>query len=193
MLIPAVIEKNKQIILLVILAIIVVADLAIIGGWQYNLLSRYSRDVSSKEKSIAALERDIRNLDKNKQEMAELDEKNNNFKIMIVDEKDIAVLIEKISNLADDSGVKIIQIKPLMDNSDLNIIEAKDSKFREIEIQIVGKADFHQLGNFVSSLESASNFFKVSSLDIESQDKDYLVQNIRLSLTTFVNIGNSRK
>ena len=89
--------------------------------------------------------------------------------------------------MADSSGVKITQIKPVIDNNNLNKLGLKDAKFSGVGIQIVGESGFHQLGSFVSKVESADSFFKVSALEIEPSRKDNYVQNIRLSLRTFVN------
>lgn len=180
-------EKDKQIVGLTIFTIFIVGDLVFGLGWQYRSLSKYNRKVNIKKQAIGALENDIRNLDRYKQEINDLDEKINNFEFLVKDEKEVANLIENISNLADNSGVKIKQIKPLIGRSNLKTVEVKDGKFSEVEIQILGESDFHQLGSFVSRIESAKTFFRVSSLEIETDNKNYYIQNIKLSLRTFVN------
>lgn len=181
-------EKDKLIVGITLFVIIVVSDLVMGLGWQYRLLSDYGEKVNTRTLGIRILENDIKNLDRNKEETADLDEKIDNLKLLITDERDISVLIENISNSADSTGVKIIQVKPATDVSNLRTVETKDGKFGEIEIQIMGKSDFHQLGNFVSKIESVKGFFKISSLEIEGDSKDYFTQNILLSLRTVVNL-----
>lgn len=181
-------EKDKQILYIVIFIIIIVIDLVVILGWQWRLLFGYYKSTNEKKQAIVALENDIRNLDRHKQEIADLDEKITHMKLLIIDEVDISSLIEDISNLANASRVKITQIKPVFDSDNPKIVEAKDGKFAEIEIRIVAKSDFHQLGNFISKVESAKSFLKLSSLEIVTDNRNYFVQNIGLSLKSFVNI-----
>jgi Tfp pilus assembly protein PilO len=181
-------EKDKQIALIILFAIIIAVDLAIVLGWQYRLFSKNNETLVNKKKMLNSLENDLKNLDKTTQEIGDMDAKINMFYSSMVEEKNISTLIEDISNLANLSGVKITQIRPITDNINFEIIEAKDSKFNEIEIQIVGKANFHQFGNFINRIESAKTFYKVDSFEIEADAKDYNVQNIRLSLRTYVNI-----
>jgi Tfp pilus assembly protein PilO len=181
-------EKDKQIVLLAFFIAFIVIDVAMLLGWQCRLFSKYSQTLSKKKQIMVNLDNDIMNFNKTKKEAGDLDEKAGVLRISIMDEKNISALIENISNLANSSGVKITQIKPVMDISDSQIIEAKDNKFKEVEIQIVGKSSFHQLGNFISQIEKDKTFFKISSLDIEADAKDFKAQNVRLSLKTFVNV-----
>ncbi|MFC1709904.1 type 4a pilus biogenesis protein PilO [Candidatus Omnitrophota bacterium] len=181
-------EKDKQIAILVAFFMIIALDLIFILGWQWRSLSSNYKNASEKKQIINSLEIDLRNLDGYNNEILGLDEKISKLKLSIIDEVDISALIENISNLADSSGVKITQIKPVFEASESKYVEAKDSKFAEVEIQIIAKSDFHQLGSFISKIESAKNFLKVYSFDITTDNRNYFVQNIALSLKSFVNL-----
>lgn len=181
-------EKDKQIIFLAVFAIIIIVDLIFILGWQWRLLSGYYKSANEKKQAIAALEKDVRNLDVYKKEIVDLDKKITDKSRSIINEMDVSVLIENISNMADSSGVKITQIKPVIDVSNEKFIQTSDAKFKEMEIQIIAKSDFHQLGNFISRIESARNFLKLFSLEIVTDSRNYFVQNIALSLKTVVNL-----
>lgn len=180
-------ERDKQIIYLAIFIIVVIADVFLILGWQLRSLLNYYKIANERKEAITTLKSDILNLDSYKKEVAKLDEKVKSFKLLFTDEEDVSGLIENISGLANSSSVKIIQIKPVKESSDSAAVKAKDNKFTEIGIQIAAKADFHQMGNFISKIESSKSFLKVSSLEIETDSKDYYAQNIRLSLASFVN------
>jgi Tfp pilus assembly protein PilO len=149
-------EKDKQVAILVAFFIIIALDLIFILGWQWRTLSNKYKSASQKKQAIVALETDLRNLDSYKNEITALDKTISNLKLFIIEEVDISALIESISNLADSSGVKITQIKPVMDTSDPKFVEVRDAKFGEIEIQIIAKSDFHQLGSFINKLETGS-------------------------------------
>ena len=181
-------EKDKQIVYSVIFAVIIIMDLIFILGWQWRSLINSYKEASERKQDIVAFESDIRNLEANKKEIIILVEKIKSMELLIIDEIDVSALVENISNLANSSGVKINQIKPVIDNNDPKFLQTEDAKFGEIEIQIIAKADFHQLGNFISKIESAKNFLKLFSLEIVTDNRNYFVQNISLSLKSFVNI-----
>jgi len=180
-------EKDKQILTIVIFVIIIVVDLVFILGWQWRLLSGYFKNAHEKKQAIVALEADVRSVEDYKKEIVNLEEKIAQKKLLIIDEMDVSALIENISNLADKSGVKITQIKPVI-HSEPKFVQARDSRFGEIEFQLIAKSDFHQLGNFISKLESAKSFLKLSALEISTDNRNYFVQNIGLSLKSFVNL-----
>ena len=181
-------EKDKQIAILVAFFIIVTLDLIFILGWQWRSLSNKYKNASQKKQAIIALEADLRNLEGYKTEIAALDDKIVNLRLAIIDEVDISALIENISNLADSCGVKITQIKPVLDVNNPKFVQVRDSKFGEIEIQIIAKSDFHQLGSFINKFETNKYYLKLFSLDITTESKNYFVQNIALALKSFVNI-----
>lgn len=179
-------EKDKQILYLVIPIIIIIVDFLTILGWQCRLLFKYYKTVNTKKETIMTLQDDILNLDAYKNEISALDEKIKNPTVSISEEKDISVLIEDISDLANDSGVKILQIKPVLEIEDKDTTKIKNEEPSEVGIQIAAQADFHQLGNFISKVESAKSFLKVSALEIETDNKNYFIQNIKLFLKSYI-------
>lgn len=181
-------EKDRQVIYIAIIVIIIVVDVIFILGWQFHSLFKNIKMTADKRQAIITLENDIRNLDKLKQEIIDLEKKINNLELMIAKEQDVSVLMEDISNLADKTGVKVIQIKPAIDEDSSSIVSAKDARFQEVEIKIIATAGFHQLGNFINKIETADKFFKLSSLEIETDNKDYFLQSIRLSLVSILSL-----
>lgn len=183
-------NKDKQTIFLAAIVIFIVIDLfIIIVGWQCRSLFKYYKAAAEKRQMIAMLENDIKNLNSYRQEISDLETSIRNLELLVTNEANISGLIENISNLANICGVKIIQVKPeVVDEDDKSTgLQIKDNKFGEIEIQLVAKADFHQLGSFISKIESEKNFFKVTSLEIETASENYMIQNIRLSLKSIIN------
>ncbi len=182
-------DKDKEILILSAFVIIVLIDLIVIlFGWQLRQMFGSYKSAKEKKQAIVSLDSDIVNLERYKKESVDLDKKISELKLSVVEEMDISALVENISNLAESNGVKITQIKPVIDNSEPKIIEAKDAKFAEIVLQIKAKSDFHQLGNFISKIESAKSFLKVASLEIETDNRNYFIQNIELDLKSFINI-----
>ncbi|MFH1622706.1 MAG: type 4a pilus biogenesis protein PilO [Candidatus Omnitrophota bacterium] len=181
-------DKDKQVVSLVVFIVIILIDLIFILGWQWRLLSGYYKNAKEKKQSIISLKIDLQNLDNYNKEMSNLDERVTSMKLLIIDEADISALIENISNLADSSGVKVTQIKPVIDSIKPRYIQARDTKFQEIDIKIIAKADYHQFGNFMSRIESAKSFLKLSELEMETDNRNYFTQNIGLTLKTFVKV-----
>jgi len=181
-------EKDKKIVFVTLFVIFIVLDMAMLLGWQYRLFSKNSETLTKKKQAMANMERDISNLDRIKKEAGDIEKKTGDLCLSIKEGENVSALIEDISKLANNSGVKITQIKPVMDDVNFATVDIKDVRLHEIEIQIVGQSGFHQLGDFISKVESAENFFRVVSLSIDPNDKDYNVQNIKLSLRTYINI-----
>ena len=70
----------------------------------------------------------------------------------------------------------------------LSVQEETYEKFGEIAIYIVAESGFHHLGAFISRLESEKNLFLLSSIEIQTNSRNYLVQDIRFSLISTIRL-----
>ena len=85
-------------------------------------------------------------------------------------EKEIPLLLENLSNIARSSGVKIQSITPLSrsqayknDNHDKG-----ETVYQEVPIAITAASGYHELGDFVSTLESDKRFMQVSDIKVKA-------------------------
>ena len=75
--------------------------------------------------------------------------------------QEVPFLLESLSNLASESGVKILSVKP-QDNSK----QVDKGQYSPLPIRIQGLAGTHEFGTFLARLESNRIFFKVKSVRI---------------------------
>ena len=92
-------------------------------------------------------------------------------------------IIEEISRLANQQGVRIFQVKPLRVRS-----PAADSQVTYLS-NLIGleiSAGYHQLGRFLAELENHSILLEIAELEIKRGDKDSFEHKISLKLKTYV-------
>jgi Tfp pilus assembly protein PilO len=76
-----------------------------------------------------------------------------------INNKDIATIINTLTNLAQAAGVKVISLRPLTEQTNPLYIKYP------FDLKIEAK-DYHILGKFISRLESHPNIYNVESLKI---------------------------
>lgn len=162
-------HKNKLLnIAVIILALIL----------SYNIYKQYLSDKASLEqkketesKKRAALEN-----------ISQLELKIQSYKSLL-SEKGESALINNINSLAKDSGVKIISIRPAE-----KIQEEEYIKF-PFEL-VINASSYHEVGHFVSRLESSPEVFLVEVVKIR-QDSGAKSLSVDLRVTNIV-LGNKK-
>jgi len=95
---------------------------------------------------------------------------------MFVAPGEIPSLFENLSKLAQNSGLKIISLKPA------NSPEGDSGNYQRIPIRISALAGTHELGKFLAELEGGGTFFRVTDLKIVANTSDIRRHSIDLSL-----------
>lgn len=183
--------KDKKVIYIAGGIALLLIDIIVIFGWQCRSLVHNFALAGERRQQILTMEKDIINKEKYKKELSDLNTVVGTLKDSIIDESDVPVLMENISTLARTIGVKILQIKPVFEfdrNAASGVVTVNEEQFATIGIRIAAECGFHQLGAFISRLESAENFFRLAAIEIQTDTKNYLVQNVRLSLTSVIKL-----
>jgi len=105
-------------------------------------------------------------------------EKKNNAYKELLSRKDASNVISTVSNIAKEFNIKIISIRPTQ--------QQKYIEYAKIPFDLVLNASsFHDLGNFISKIESHRDVYTIDSLgiSIERQSKQL---NINLTLSSIV-------
>lgn len=192
-------DKDKKLVIIIGFILFIVIDVVMIFfGWQCRSLFGYYKLAGERSQQIKTMENDIINKERYGQELSELDRTIDDLRLRVSDEAEVPVLMENISRLASAIGVRVLQIKPTLEikkvpPSDAEATETEKEKFGEIIISIVAESGFHQLGAFISRLESEKNLFRLSSIEIQTDAKNYLVQNIRLSLKSTIRLAQQEQ
>ncbi|MFH1753390.1 MAG: type 4a pilus biogenesis protein PilO, partial [Candidatus Omnitrophota bacterium] len=99
-------------------------------------------------------------------------------------EREIPKLLEKLSEVASASSVRIIGIKPVVVAG--FGLEDEDSIYQTIPIEIIATSGYHELGEFLQKLETGYRFIMIKELDIDASKGNVRKHDIRLITETFV-------
>jgi Tfp pilus assembly protein PilO len=165
-------------IFIAILLIILVLDFfIIIMPLQLNPIRKLDSDRQTLQQNIEKLKSDWTRIDqikvslqKNRMELEAL-----NSKIRPVGE--IPSILEDMSRLANDVGVKIDQITPQPDAQKI-LVSSDSGKYYLLPIVIQASSGYHMFGRFLNRLELGKLLFIVQSLSIENkadEGKDHII------------------
>ncbi len=163
----------------------------LIGGYFYLLirpalgeLMELVPKVSSLRRELAAAKNLINSRPVVENHKNELDQKIKEFERIFPREREIPKLLEKLSKVAGESGVKIIGIKPI-GSSGYDQKEVEDI-YQAIPIEIIASSGYHELGKFLQKLETGYRFFMIKDLEISTSKSSVKRHDIRLVTEIFV-------
>ena len=182
--------------------ILLVGLLGMLTLWAYltQLLGPMAKEVGSlghevrsAREQLKILELATSNEDALRQQHQQVNETVESLRRLLPAEQEIPTVIERLSDMAGQSGVKIQaifpqrQVEPQAPGS-LGAPAASSSKpvvFTEIPIQIDALAGYHQLGTFLSLVESADKPMQVSSLRMSGNQKEPKRHIVKLVLRAY--------
>lgn len=145
---------------------------------------------------IMKLKSDINNLNKDLAEMKRLMAAPDSLKLKagrkpkeIIREEEIPSLLQYISNTANKSNIRVMQLKPSRDIKEVKqkgAPAAPDDKIAPLFIALEFSCDYHGLGRFLNDLERGNFFLSLESLKIKGGSADYFKQETDMVLRTYV-------
>jgi len=143
-------NKNKLLNLAVIIIAFMIAS---------NIYKQQTREIESlKSKSNTETKKNtvIENISK-------LEKSIGTYKNLLA-KKDAGSVINTVSNIAKESGVKIVSVKP--------IAEQKHTDYIKFPLNLVlSVPNYHTLGSFISKIESYQDVYVVESIEISFQEQ----------------------
>ena len=101
-------------------------------------------------------------------------------------EQEIPSILENLSNMAKGSNVKILGIAPVQVSAKEAAAKNLGKIYKEIPILINAKSGYHELGIFLSNLESADRFMKVVDIEVRSSKASPKKHDTELIVCTYV-------
>lgn len=147
----ALFEKNKNKVLnfgLIILALFIAFQIYKAADQQVNSLIQQKGDELKKNKAA--------------EEIAGFEKKIEVYKKIFFKE-DVSSVVDTISNIAKNSSIKIVSIKPGND-------EAYPDYIKSVFLITVSAPSYHSLGNFISQIESYKDIYMVDEVSIASAE-----------------------
>ena len=183
-------DEQVRIYLIAAVAAVVVAVYLTFGIIpQVIKVSRTSGQIRELLGNIDLVNSRVKQLDQMKKRLSDLQAELNSYAKGLPQQEEIPEFLEELSNIAKTSHVKILSITP----SELSVAgKDKDDTgyYKEMSVLITAKSGYHQLGNFISSLEHSKRFINIEDLEIQSDSKTPREHHVKLNLKTYVAVGN---
>jgi len=159
-------EKHKNKILNVIIILVVLIVSRNIYRYQFNV-------------KLSLGKKDAVEIKKNKvlENISQLEKRINSYKNLLV-KKDPSLIINSISNIAKESGIKIASIKPNPEQAYPEYI-----KF-PFNLALIAPS-YHALGKFISRIESLKDVYSIDSLEMKP-DIEAKELNVNLAMSSIV-------
>ncbi len=125
---------------------------------------------------------DIAKISTMKDVIASYDKKMGLYEKTLPTEDGIPGLLESLSEMAKSANMRIAGIVPIAQKGS----EAGNRVYKEIPIMITAKAGYHELGHFLSSLESSDRFMKVADMQIKADKASPKKHDVELLVVTYV-------
>ena len=142
---------------------------------------------------LAAMKRDLQGLREDKRNQGLIEENWERTKIKIAETEksfvasnELPALLENLSQLAQDTHVRIVSLKP----NESSAKAAKSKPYFSIPIEINASAGTHELGKFLSKLENGPIFFRIVDIKIAANPSDTKRHFIQLNLETYGRAAN---
>ena len=154
-------------------------------------LSFLFRESSGIQSKINKAEISINSMPKIKKEIEELRAKENFYSNKLPREEEFPAVLEDLSSMAQNSGVKITKILP-MKESPISTEEVTASEiYSRKAILVTAQCGYHQLGAFIAELENAQRFMEISDIRVEAGRISPKRHNVQLIVKTFILKGES--
>jgi len=174
-------SDNKKIIFIIgVFVVILCVDIAFLFKAQFKGLKTASSKIVKLKKDLVALKKDLENLDNDKMRQNAIISKAKTF----IRDSEMPALLEYISEVANQYGVKIIQARPLKDSKSKAEVISK-IRLTPYTINLDLSCPYHPLGKFINSLENGKYFIAVEDLRIIRNSSDYFNHNINIVLKTY--------
>ena len=186
-----------------LLAVIVVLGLGILWTYTTFIAGPLMRGVSELGKQVRAARDQLRALELAtaseaalKEQYRALQESVASLRILLPAEKELNQVIELLSDLAGQSQVKIQSVFPQRPAAaqDADASKKPDSEaqaYKDVIIQIDALAGYHQLGTFLSLVESTGKPMQISSLHISTDPKEPKRLHIKLLIQAYFATGEA--
>ncbi len=167
--------KDDPKAILIILAVVLLLDVAFILRGQVVSLGNMFKEARTLKTNITSAHDDAKFFTTYQNKVKDLKNELEGLNKKVVAEEDLPNSMESISKYADNSVVRILKIRPIADIASAKAVTSKSQEnFIRQKVTISAKCGFHQLGRFMALLENAPVFFDIKSIEIQTDQQEYL-------------------
>ena len=185
-------KDRKKLVVLAVSALLLIVDVIFVAIPQVRDLITRSAEIRALGAEIKAVKDDAAKMESYSRALADYERMASSDKARLLSqEQEIPGLIEEISAMARESGVKIIGIRPMRMQNVIKTVGGDVS--RDVPIQISAKSGYHEIGEFVGRIENAGKFMKIADLKMRSNRASPRRHDAELLISVYLFSGNGRR
>ena len=155
-------------------------------------LNAMGTKITELKQNLQGVKNDIARIDLNRAQLEKIRSQINEVKIKIRTKQEVPLILEDISRVANQFGVKIDQLMPLKDQQEV-LAKNASIKYSSLPILIQSRSAYHDLGRFLAQLESDKTFYNMSSFSIMANPKETSHHTVQLTVKSVISEKNDGK
>lgn len=173
-------QQQKVILAILVGAIFLVLYYYLLIQPKLSRLGQLIPEVQQNREQLTVIKEDLKKLDFFKKRRMELEEERKVYQKTFPEDSDLSGLLNYLSNQAKTAGVTLSGIEPKKTE------RVSGKTFREIQLTLRAKGDYHSLGTFMNRLETGERMILVEGFQIISDAEDPREHPMRMDLKTYV-------
>jgi Tfp pilus assembly protein PilO len=153
-------EQRPWVMSVILLILIGAADFFVLMQSQVAKLATINPEISQLSGTLNAAKTEIARREQYRQNSQNLREEIVRLNLLIRTKEEVPLILENISRLASQNGVKVDQIMPMTTTSEPIMINS-DGKYYSIPIAVEARSGYHEFGRFMNHMETEGVFFKM--------------------------------
>jgi len=160
--------KNRYYVFFGGLFVFLILDYFILMSPQTATLIKIKTDRSTVLKNIKKAKLDIQNLNLYRSQIKQMKKDIDEVNLQVKSKDSVPLVLEYITRLANDNGVKVDQIMP--DSQELKLLLENDEKrYFSLPILIEARSGYHDFGRFLNEIENGDVSLKIKNFMISSR------------------------
>ena len=180
-----VMEKNRYLVVGIILLFIFLLDYFLIMKPQLGLLNSVNPKLTILEQDIKELRENIPKINLYQKEINQLKEQFQKTGYRIPYKEEMSLILEGISRLANQNKIKIAQMMPVKGAQEL-LLKNNEGKYYSFSIFVDVEGSYHDIGRFVNKIEKDDIFKSISALSITANPKDAVHHSVKMTIKAII-------
>lgn len=163
--------KARYAIFATALLVVFAVDYALIMNFQLQFIGRSNEEIKTLSGDTARVQADKQRIDQMRKGLESSRTQLQAMNVKIRSMQEVPLILDDISRLANEVGIKIDQLIPRKEDQE-KLISSPEGDFYALPIVISARGGYHPWGRFLSRLEAANLYFSLSELRIDADEKD---------------------
>ena len=182
---PKITEKNKYYALGGILFSIFLLDYFLVMQPQITTLTKLNSGIGVLVKDVKETREDIPKIHMYQADALRLQDEMEVLANKIPPKEELPYVLERISRISNESGVRISQMMPLRDREKM-VLSNEDGKYYSLPLLISAHGGYHNIGRFLNKIEVDDIFMSVGDFNIAESSDDQIRHAFRAHINIYI-------